>query len=239
MTSIKHERVVGPPFGDLRRHGDRPALLTDEAVITYEQLADRVDELAARLGGARRLVLVRGGSSVDTVVAYLAALQAGHPVILTPAARPDRPDPWLTTHDPDIVLDADGDGLRVDIRRADQRARAPPGPRDPADDVGLDRVAAAGPPVAHQRDVERGRHRRLPRPGRIGPRRAQPPAALLLRPVGAQQPPHRRCRRGRHRPVGRRRVLLDPDGGARRHRVRRRPAHVRPARRVRIRRSAS
>jgi acyl-CoA synthetase (AMP-forming)/AMP-acid ligase II/acyl carrier protein len=117
MTSIKHERVVGAPFGDLRRHGDRPALLTDEAVITFEELADRVDELAARLGGARRLVLVRGGSSVDTVVAYLAALQAGHPVILTPAARPDRPDPWLTTHDPDIVLDADGDGLRVDIRR--------------------------------------------------------------------------------------------------------------------------
>jgi acyl-CoA synthetase (AMP-forming)/AMP-acid ligase II len=121
MTSIKHERFLHAPFGDLRRHGDRPALLTDDAVITYEQLADRVDELAARLGGARRLVLVRGGSSVDTVVAYLAALDAGHPVILTPAARPDRPDPWLTTHDPDIVLDADGadhGGLRVDIRRA-------------------------------------------------------------------------------------------------------------------------
>ena len=117
MTSIKHERVVGAPFGDLRRHGDRPALLTDQAVITYEQLADRVDELAARLGGARRLVLVRGGSSVDTVVAYLGALQAGHPVILTPAARPDRPDPWLTTHDPDIVLDADEDGLHLDVRR--------------------------------------------------------------------------------------------------------------------------
>ena len=122
MTSIEHERIVRAPFGDLRRHGDRPALLTDDAVITFEHLADRVDELAAQLGGMRRLVLVRGGSSVDAVVAYLAALQAGHPVILTPAARPDRPDPWLTTHDPDIVIDADhadhGDGLRVDIRRS-------------------------------------------------------------------------------------------------------------------------
>ena len=51
------------------------------------------------------------------MVAYLAAITAGHPVILAPAARADRADPWLTTHDPDIVLDADGDRLQVDIRR--------------------------------------------------------------------------------------------------------------------------
>ena len=123
MTSTPElERVVGPPFGDLRRHGDRPALLTDGGVVTYEQLADRIDALAQTLGGARRLVLVRGCRSVNTVVAYLGALTAGHPVILAPAARADRPDPWLTAHDPDIVLDADGSadhgGLHVDIRRA-------------------------------------------------------------------------------------------------------------------------
>jgi acyl-CoA synthetase (AMP-forming)/AMP-acid ligase II/acyl carrier protein len=110
------ERVVGVPFGDLRRHRDRPALLTDGDVVTYEQLADRVDALAERLGGSRRLVLLRGGNSVDMIVAYLASLHAGHPVILAPTARLDRPDPWLATHDPDIVLDAE-DGLRVDIRR--------------------------------------------------------------------------------------------------------------------------
>ena len=122
MTSTPEiERVVDVPFGDLRRHGDRPALLTDGGVVTYEQLADRVDELALTLGGARRLVLVRGCRSVDTVVAYFAALTAGHPVILAPAARADRSDPWLSTHDPDIVVDcerdADHGGLEVDVRR--------------------------------------------------------------------------------------------------------------------------
>ena len=117
MTATSNtQRVASLPFGDLRRHGDQPALLTDGSAVTYERLADRVDELALTLAGARRLVLVRGCRSVDTVVAYLAALTAGHPVILAPAARADRSDPWLTTHDPDIVLDADG--LQVNIRRA-------------------------------------------------------------------------------------------------------------------------
>lgn len=111
------ERLVGVPFGDLRRHGTSPALLTDDAVLTFEQLADRVDDLVGRLGGQRRLVLLRGGNSIDTVVAYLAALRAGHPVIMTPAARSDRPDPWLTVHDPDIVIDTDTDGNGVDVRR--------------------------------------------------------------------------------------------------------------------------
>ena len=36
-------------------------------------LARRVDELAVRLAGARRLVLVEGRSTPETVVAYLAA----------------------------------------------------------------------------------------------------------------------------------------------------------------------
>ena len=112
------ERVVGvPPFGDLRRHGDRPALLTDQDVLTYEQLAEHVEALAETLGGPRRLVLIRGGNTIDTVVAYLAALHCGHAVILAPPARPGRPDPWLATHDPDIVVDTDP-ALQVGVRRS-------------------------------------------------------------------------------------------------------------------------
>ncbi|MGI9085349.1 MAG: AMP-binding protein [Aeromicrobium sp.] len=123
MTSTPEiERLVRAPFGDLRCHGTRPALLTDDSVLTFEQLADRVDQMVEVLGGARRLVLLRGGNTIDTVVAYLAALTAGHPVILTREARPGRPDPWMTAHDPDIVIDTAGDrgvdGLGVDVRRA-------------------------------------------------------------------------------------------------------------------------
>ncbi len=118
MTSMpKIERIADLPFADLRRHGDRPALLTADSVITFEQLAERISDVTRVIRGARRLVLVRGCSTTDTVIAYLASLAAGHAVILAPASREERRDPWLTAMDPDIVLEGDDDRLMVDIRR--------------------------------------------------------------------------------------------------------------------------
>ena len=106
---------------DLRAHGRRPALLTATETVTYADLADRVESLQARLGPARRLILLRGRTSVDFVVALTAALTGGHPVILAPPLRPDggtarwdagsaqrgKVDALLATYDPDIVIDTD------------------------------------------------------------------------------------------------------------------------------------
>ena len=66
----------GPPLPwvcALSRYGSRPAILTAGHTITYADLARRVDELAARLAGPRRLVLLEARSTTESVVSYLAA----------------------------------------------------------------------------------------------------------------------------------------------------------------------
>jgi len=67
----------------LREHGDRIAIVTERGErVTYRELADRTDALAGAIGGAARLTIVEFGNVLECVVAYLACLQAGHPVIL-------------------------------------------------------------------------------------------------------------------------------------------------------------
>jgi acyl-CoA synthetase (AMP-forming)/AMP-acid ligase II len=77
----------------LERHGDAPALLTaDGAVVTYAELAARADEWAAKLGPGRRFVALLVRNDIASIIAYVGALRAGHPVLL---------------------LDADGDCARI------------------------------------------------------------------------------------------------------------------------------
>ncbi|HET6652515.1 MAG TPA: AMP-binding protein, partial [Nocardioides sp.] len=95
----------------LARHGDRPALVTDEGKVSYAELAARVDETAALLGTTRRLVLLAGANRVESVVSYLAALVGGHPVILVPGDGGSRIDAVVAAYDPDVVVT--GDQLRV------------------------------------------------------------------------------------------------------------------------------
>ncbi|MEZ4290381.1 MAG: hypothetical protein R3E53_07530 [Myxococcota bacterium] len=67
----------------LSRHGDRTALVDDAGRrVTYAQLAERVEGLAATLGDRPRLVMVEVASTVPAVTAYLAALRGGHAVIV-------------------------------------------------------------------------------------------------------------------------------------------------------------
>ncbi|MFC5731122.1 MULTISPECIES: AMP-binding protein [Nocardioides] len=72
-------------FGDLARHGTRPALRTADGVVSYAELAELVTaarlELAA-LGG-RQLVRLQPSPTLDFVVAWLAALSGGHATLLT------------------------------------------------------------------------------------------------------------------------------------------------------------
>ena len=76
---LAHPRVL-----DLRAHGDRTAILTASEQLTYAELADRVDDVAARLGATRRLVLVEGSNTLESLTTYLAALTRGHVVLLAP-----------------------------------------------------------------------------------------------------------------------------------------------------------
>ena len=67
-------RVLGGPndffADDLRRHGDRVALVTATETVTYLDLERRVAALARRLGGRRRLVHLGVANAVafETIV---------------------------------------------------------------------------------------------------------------------------------------------------------------------------
>jgi acyl-CoA synthetase (AMP-forming)/AMP-acid ligase II len=105
--------VARVPFAaDLARHGERPAILAADRTLSYRELADRVDDVAGRLGTQRRLVLLAAANDVDSVVGYLAALSAGHPVLLVPGDKADALDALLAAYDPDVVLRS-GDGTPV------------------------------------------------------------------------------------------------------------------------------
>ncbi|MGW6727726.1 AMP-binding protein [Nocardia sp. NPDC055029] len=69
--------------------------------VTYAQLADRVAAFAARLGPARRLVALAAGNDIDSLVAYLGALDAGCVVLLTGEFSGE----LAATYDPDVVVD--------------------------------------------------------------------------------------------------------------------------------------
>ncbi|PNH81822.1 AMP-binding protein [Arthrobacter sp. AFG20] len=89
---------------DLAGHGDRPAILTDNFTLTYRDLARRVDALALRLGSQRRLVALAAANDVGSLVAYLAALVGGHPLILLPEDKPAALESLVAAYDPDVVL---------------------------------------------------------------------------------------------------------------------------------------
>lgn len=88
---------------ELAAYGARPALLTSDGALTYAELARRVQTTADALGPVRRLVLLASGATVESVVTYLAALTAGHPVLLTTGADPLTVEAMTAAYDPDVV----------------------------------------------------------------------------------------------------------------------------------------
>jgi acyl-CoA synthetase (AMP-forming)/AMP-acid ligase II/acyl carrier protein len=83
----------------LREYGDRIAIVTEHGErLTYRQLADRIDALAAGIAGAARLTIVEFGNVLECVVAYLACLRAGHPVILVEPGSTERDNRTSVTY---------------------------------------------------------------------------------------------------------------------------------------------
>jgi acyl-coenzyme A synthetase/AMP-(fatty) acid ligase len=106
------------PFArDLGRHGDRAALIFPSGVLTYRELATRVADVARQLGPRRRLVLLTATNTVDSVVSYLAALAAGHPLLLVPAGNPAHVEAMIARYDPDVVITGASGQPRIRERR--------------------------------------------------------------------------------------------------------------------------
>lgn len=99
---------------------DRPALITVRGVIGYRQLDDLVTAEEELLGARGRLVLIELRNTVAAVVSYLAALRAGHAVIIAPDARAR--ESLCEIYDPDIVVESSAcGGSRVVQRRRGTR----------------------------------------------------------------------------------------------------------------------
>jgi acyl-CoA synthetase (AMP-forming)/AMP-acid ligase II len=93
-----------PLVDRLAAFGDRTALRGAGAGdgMTYAELAGRVSEVAARLGPARRLVLIEAGNDAETLIGHLGAQAAGCPVLLTGPGAPR--DALVAAYDPDVVV---------------------------------------------------------------------------------------------------------------------------------------
>lgn len=104
------------PVLDHARFGDAPALVADGAVLSHAALAARVADRARAWGPARRLVLVEGANDLDSLVAYLAALQHGHVALVVPDGREAQREAMAAAYDPDIVCTV---GARDDVRRSE------------------------------------------------------------------------------------------------------------------------
>jgi len=96
--------------GRLRSFGDAVALRwvgpSGMQTMSYAVLAGRVDERAAALGPAPRLVLLEASNDVESVVTLLAALAGGHPVLCaSPEAQgsAEAHEAWWEAWDPDVV----------------------------------------------------------------------------------------------------------------------------------------
>lgn len=113
--SASPEPRTGPVL-DHARFGPAPAVVAGDEVLTHAVLERRVADRAATWGPDRRLVLVEGANDLDSLVAYLAALQHGHVALVVPDGRPAQRDATIAAYDPDIVCTA-GPGARDDVRR--------------------------------------------------------------------------------------------------------------------------
>ncbi len=91
------------PFGDLASRGTAPALVSDDGVLSYADLGDRVRARVEALGPTRRLVLLRCRNDVETVLTYLAALAGGHVALLSPEDADDHE--LRSVYAPDVVAD--------------------------------------------------------------------------------------------------------------------------------------
>ena len=98
------------------------ALVTATGTLTYAELDNRVAARRDELGGGRRLVMLACSNAVEPLVTYLAALSAGHPVLLVAG---DRNEPSQERHrlelieryDPDVVFTPDGGAGHLEERR--------------------------------------------------------------------------------------------------------------------------
>lgn len=104
-------------IADLAKWGDRPALVfPGQRTVTYRELGERVVRQALAFRGQRGLVSIEAELSEHAIVAYLAALTAGHAVTMQ-APRNGGAGSWVDAFDPDFAFRRVDGRWRVDRLR--------------------------------------------------------------------------------------------------------------------------
>lgn len=124
--TIQPELATVSFAADLARFGDRAAIHVDGGTLSYRDLADRVDSVARSLGTVRRLVALEAENTLSSLVAYLAALAAGHPLLILPPGRGEAAEGLIAAYDPDVVVRSAGNGPGLEVRREGTRHRLHP-----------------------------------------------------------------------------------------------------------------
>ncbi|HZM74718.1 MAG TPA: AMP-binding protein [Candidatus Limnocylindrales bacterium] len=108
---VRPDNVVSI-VGGLSGFGANTAIVADGERLTYAELVHQVAKMARRLGFTRRLTLVAMSNTVASVVGYLAALAAGHAVILADARQEAEIEALIERFDPDTVTRPDRDVIK-------------------------------------------------------------------------------------------------------------------------------
>ncbi len=88
----------------LTEWGDAPALLfADREAISYRELAAEVACAAASLPVGKQLIAIEMAHSLEAIVAYLAALAAGHAVLTMPSLEPKQASGVTDVFAPDLI----------------------------------------------------------------------------------------------------------------------------------------
>jgi acyl-CoA synthetase (AMP-forming)/AMP-acid ligase II len=121
-TAVK--RIQSIPWREFEG-STRPALVDGDLVVSYAELAERVDARRTELGAGRKLIRIRFSRDVESVVSYLSALDAGHAAWLEApgcelqaSPTPIRPDVEISVRDgrAEIVESGDpGEHLHLDL----------------------------------------------------------------------------------------------------------------------------
>ena len=118
--------VVDPfSIGALRDRGGATALIVDRGArrteVSYAELAERVERRGVELGRRRRLVALRAHNDVESIVTLLAALDRGHPLIMTDGSSSASNDPVLQRYAPDTVVSVRDGHAAIDHHTAIDR----------------------------------------------------------------------------------------------------------------------
>lgn len=101
----------------LARFGDSTAIRTKNQSVSYRELARRVEDITRAFGPARRLIALEAENSLPSLVAYLAALSSGNPLLILPTGGGTATEMLVAAYDPDIVVRASAGEAVLDVRR--------------------------------------------------------------------------------------------------------------------------